>query len=221
MSFDRSKPSIQVLGALAAVLLLTQCVPPNPTPAPSPTPSPAEASLPALTQRGIGDLEVGPSLSQTEIEESLGISLTPKNQDEFCGLSIAEDIGLAIVTDENTAALSFIIENPALKTSEGIGVGSTYDEVVAAYGDLVEILDSSSQTGGPIIAVDDMTRPGASLTMESRLLAFDTDSNRTVTRVRTGMYPWVAYTDYCSQETASTTHARTGWPLTRLMPSAE
>lgn len=186
-----------------------------------PSPSDEAPSSTTLTQRGIGSLEVGPSLSQTDVEGYFGISLSPKNQDEFCRLAIAEDVGLAIVTDDYTATLAFIVENPDVRTAEDVGVGSSYGEVVAAYGDLVDVLDFPSQTGGPIIAVDDMAQPGADFTLESRLMAFDTDPDGTVTRVRVGMYPWATYTDYCSHDTAGITHTRTGWPLTRLTSQSD
>lgn len=195
-----------------------------------PTEAKAELAMPpsaavgptTLTQRGIGELEVGPSLSHTDIEAYFDIGFSPKNQGNSCRLSMAEDVGLAAVGDDYTAIWGFIVENPDIRTAENIGVGSSYEEVVAAYGELVDVLDFPSQTGGPIIAVDDMTQPGDDFTMESRLMAFDTDANGTVTRVRVGMYPWVIYTDYCSHDTASITHERTGWPLTRLLsPSGQ
>ena len=235
--------SLQFFGVLAAVLLLTQCAYPNPTPDPSreqtdpPTsisgmsPSaghtdvesansssaPEVPSSTLLTQRGIGELEVGPALSQTDVESYLGVSLTPKNQTEFCRLAIAEDVGVAIITNGETATWAFIVDNPAARTAKNIGVGSTYADILAAYGDAVSVLDRPSQTGGPIIAVDDLAHPSSEFTNDSRIMAFDTDSDGTVTRVRIGMYPWVTYTDYCSNDTVELTHKRTGWPLTRLV----
>ena len=141
----------------------------------------------------------------------------PKPQSEFCTLSINEDVGLAIVTNPDFATWAFIVDKPIVRTAKDIGVGSTYTDILAAYGDAVNVLDRPSQTGGSIVAVDDLAHPGSEFTYDSRIMAFDMDSEGTVTRVRVGMYPWVTYTDYCSNDTVELTHKRTGWPLTRLV----
>ncbi|MGC5172495.1 hypothetical protein ACLQ2Q_17810 [Microbacterium sp. DT81.1] len=169
-----------------------------------------------ITQRGIGPLEVGGALSTDDVESYLRVTFSPKSQTEDCWLNIAADAGLATVSDSYTATMAFIIEDPELRTAEGIGAGSTYDEVFDAYGeDIIEEYEYPSQTGGPMILVDDFSRPGAEPTEDSRLMAFDTDLEGTVTRVRVGMWPWVGFLDYCSDE-AGRSHANTGWPLTRL-----
>ena len=136
-----------------------------------------------------------------------------KGQTEHCGLAIAEDLGLAFVTDDDLGTLGVVSQNPALRTAEDIGVGSTSTEVARAYGERATVTSTVSQTGGPIVVVGD---EASSEDPDGfpRLLAFDTDTQRTVTRVRAGLAPWVRYTDYCSDD-AGRSHLRTGWPLTR------
>lgn len=169
-----------------------------------------------ITQRGIGSLEVGGALSTTDIETYFSLTFSPRSQTEYCSLNIQADVGLATVSNADTATMAFIIENPELRTAEGIGAGSTYDEVFNAYGEyIVDDYVYPSHTGGPMILVDDFSRPGAALTEDTRLMAFDTDPEGTVTRVRVGMWPWVGFLDYCSDD-AGRSHTRTGWPLTRL-----
>lgn len=167
-----------------------------------------------LTQRGLSGLEVGGSTSVSDVEAHFDFYFANNPQTDFCTLWIAEDQGIAIIASNDTATMAIVVEDPRPRTAEGIGVGSTFEEVTDAYGGLVTVLEDPSQTGGPIVVVDDLTRPGAELTEDSRLMAFDTDTDRRVTRVRVGMWPWVGYSDYCSDDADRAT-GHTGWPLTR------
>lgn len=188
---------------------------PGPTeqglPEQGPTEQSSAPSSSGLTQRGIGNLEVA-TTSIFDVEKALDIEFFYSMQTEKCSLAIAEDRGLAVVRTPEGMTMAFITDDPRLRTAENIGVGSSFDDVVTAYGGLVTELDRPSQTGGPIVVVDDLSNPGAELTDESRLFAFDTDTTGTVSRVRAGMWPWVGYIDYCSNDAHRT--KETGWPLT-------
>lgn len=206
-----------VVAALLTAGALQPADPPaSPRPAPSERPVPSDPGRILLTPRGLSDLEVGASTSISDVENYLGRrgGLYLAGQTDECGLAIAEDLGMAFVTDENQGITALINQDPQLRTAEGVGVGSTLQSVQLAYPELVTVLDSASQTGGPIVVVDDLTQPGAPLTADSRLMAFDTDAGRVVTRMRVGMWPWVGYTDYCSDD-AGDNYKTTGWPLTR------
>lgn len=200
-----------LLTLLVATGLLATCSsPPLESPGQGLTEQFPAPKSPGLTQRGIGDLEVA-TTSIFDVEKALDIEFFYAGQTEKCSLAIAEDRGLAVVKTPEGMTMSFITDDPRLRTAESIGVGSSIDDVVVAYGGLVHELDRASRTGGPIVVVDDLSNPGAELTDESRLFAFDTDTTGKITRVRVGMWPWVGYIDYCSDD--ANRPISTGWPL--------
>ena len=165
-----------------------------------------------LTQDGIAGLVVATD-SVYDVQQALDVEFLSAGQTEDCVLHSDTERGVAVVTTAAGMNLAFVIEDPRLRTQEGVGVGSTIDEVTHAYGDLVTVTDWPSQTTGPIVMVSDQADPAAEVDERTRLYGFDTDAELTVTRVRIGMWPWVGYTDYCSDQASRP--AGTGWPLTR------
>jgi hypothetical protein len=170
-----------------------------------------------LTQDGLGELYLGSrdalSLSITDVETWLDEALSPKNQTGECSLATNEDLGIALVTDPYGGVMGFVIDNQQVTTPEGIRVGSTAEDLEAAYGDSLEIVEGAlSNSGGPLALVDDTESPGAAPDATSRHLAVDTDPAGTVTRLKAGYWPWMGYPDYCEVESPSPQD--TGWPLT-------
>lgn len=179
--------------------------------------SPGADDAIVLTQDGLGELDLGSrdalSLSIMDVEAWLGEALSPKPQTGECTLATNEDLGIALVADPYDGVMGFVIDNPDVTTPEGIRVGSTTEELDAAYGDSIGFVEGAlSNSGGPLAIVDDTENPGAAPDATSRHLAFDTDPEGTVTRLKSGYWPWMGYPDYCEVESASPQD--TGWPLT-------
>lgn len=168
-----------------------------------------------LHQDGIGGIRLErerQSLSVTDVETWLGTDLALNPQTDSCALGINEDLGIAVMYDHDTGVLGFVFDNSQVTTSEGIGVGSTVEDVAAAYGRGAAVLSEVvSQTGGPLVLVSDADFPEAPPGPRTLHLAFDSDEAGKVTRLRAGFWPWVAYRDYCSAEDGKRWH--TGWPL--------
>lgn len=197
-----------------AALLLGGCVPGPPEPVPPPpTPSPTDAVV--VGQGGLPGLEVRRDLldvSVAELESALGAEgemlLAP--QSGSCGLASLEDAGVAAVTDDDQAVLAYVLERADVRTTEGVAVGSSVDDVLRTYGDLAVVLDTVSVTGGPVVVVRDLEQPDRS--PEGTLTyGFDTGADGRVTRVRAGLWPWTAHTTYCDDEAPRA--GATGWPL--------
>jgi hypothetical protein len=191
--------------------------PPLPDPTTStPVPPPPDDAI-IVTQDGLGDLDLGAretlSLSLTDVETWLGEPLSPKPQTDECVLATNEEFGIALVTDQYNGVMGFVLDHQDVVTSEGIRVGSTSDELIAAYGESLRQVDgATSVSGGPLIFVDDDDAPGAPPDSTSRHLAFDLDAEGTVTRLKSGYWPWMGFRDYC--EAVSDSPEDFGWPLT-------
>lgn len=171
-----------------------------------------------LTQDGLNELLLGGrdglSLSITDVESWLGQDLFLAPQTGDCTLAIDEDLGIAVLTDEKNGVMGFVLDNPQITTPEGIQVGSTAADLEAAYGEAIGVVEGAlSHSGGPLALVDDSENPGSPPGPNSRHLAFDTDEDGAVTRLKAGYWPWMGYTDYCSPE--SDNPQNTGWPVTR------
>lgn len=197
-----------------AALLLGGCVPgpPGPVP-PPPTPSPTDAVV--VGQGGLPGLEVRRDLldvSVAELESALGAEgemlLAP--QSGSCGLASLEDAGVAAVTDDDQAVLAYVLERDDVRTTEGVAVGSSVDDVLRTYGDLVVVLDTVSVTGGPVVVVRDLEQPDRS-PAGTLTYGFDTGADGRVTRVRAGLWPWTAHAAYCDDQAPRA--GATGWPL--------
>ena len=228
----------QVATVLAVVILLglagchsgddVRPVPPVTTsPTSSPVTSAAGPSAPVTSvppqswsvvrPDGIGDLVIQRDvldLSVSDLEEALDAVgeafLAPQGED--CGLAVLERQGIAAVTDSDLAITALVLQTDTVRTARGIGLGSSTQDVVAAYGaGAVAVLDDrESPTGGPILVIADEARPDA-VDATSLHLAFETDADGLVTRLRAGHAPAVALGDYCS---AVADHPeRVGWPL--------
>lgn len=177
---------------------------------------------PVLAQDGLGgELTLhreALDVSVSDVEAVYGgLFLAPQTED--CALGASEEQGIAIAFDpSSTGVRLFIVEDPALRTREGIGVGSSTEEILAAFGpeDVAVLDDVPSQTDGPLVVVADLENPDASPGPSSLHYGFDTDGDGLVTRVRAGFWPYVAYTDYCSPEAPE--GPTSGWPLTRSVP---
>ena len=202
------------LGAALAVLGLVGCS------SSSAQDDPTTPGVVLLRQNGFaGDLTLrrdSLDLSVSEVEDSLRTDLLLAPQTQTCSLGVARGPRFAVVYDAATTGVyAFVIEDPAIRTPEGIAAGATLEEIRSAYGpDRMAVLDGVvSPTGGPLVVVDDLQLPGREPGPSTLHYGFDTDDAGRVTRLRAGFWPYVAYADYCSP--AAATPGRTGWPLTR------
>ncbi len=155
-------------------------------------------------------------LSASDIETALGAALAFKPQTEFCSLGLEESTGIAVILDDDMAALGFVVENDGFHTPGGIGMGSTSEELADVFGDenIVELYDGQSRTGGSVVVVADQDHPEAAPGPGSLHYAFDTDGSGTVRRLRAGYWPYVSYPDYCLP--AAVENHYPGWPLEDL-----
>jgi len=206
--------------ALLVAVLAAGCAFPDP-PVPDPTPEPPQGEV--LAQDGFPGMRLDRellSLSVTDVESVLGELLVLKRQTDRCGIGTAARRGLAIVYDDDTAVLGLVTADPAVRTPEGVGIGSSTEDLATTYGGAASVLDGAvSQTGGSLVLVADLQDPGAAPGPSSLVYGFETDATGRVTRIRAGFWPWVGYTDYCSPEADRA--YRTGWPLTRHQGSED
>jgi hypothetical protein len=186
---------------------------------PDPTPTPDDSGGEVVV--GLGEL-AGLALNRerldvslSEVEEAVGSEMLVAGQTSDCQLGISEGQGLAVITDGKSAVLGFVLEREDARTREGVSVGDSLADIRDVYGtDRVAVFpDIPSQTGGPIVVVEDLERLGSTPGPDTIHYGFDTAADGSVTRIRTGYWPWVSYTDYCSPNALNP--QRTGWPLTR------
>ncbi|SDE32952.1 hypothetical protein [Auraticoccus monumenti] len=192
---------------------------PSPTPVPPPVPDPpAPEPTPApdgvvLTPRSLGHLTLdGPeTLAVWDVEEAFDASgeFLYAGQTDECGLGTHEGYRVAVVMDSIQAVQAFVVENAEVVTQEGVALGSSTEDVVAAYGlENVYTAPVDSRAGGPLLVVGDGSGPPT----EGQLsYAFDTDAAGEVTGLRAGAWPWIGYRDYCSDSAGRP--EGTGWPL--------
>jgi len=166
MTFARSC-YIAVAGAMLVALSLAACAQPvsvalptpSSTPSAAPTPAPSRPALAELhlSPAGLGDLVVGAPVPETPAEIAiveydptgcLVDGSTLSEGDPGAGLwasTYPGDRPFDVVTDgrvKTAPITSILVASPAVSTDAGIAVGSTLDEVLAAYPAISAIPDS-------------------------------------------------------------------------------
>lgn len=115
-------------------------VSPSASPTPSPTPSaadPADPSTWVVTQEGMGPFRLGASFADAS-------ALVPNGQSACTGVTYGFDNALWVAEGNNTPGTVQMVlwdggqGGPGPVTAEGIGIGSSADEVRAAYPDATE-----------------------------------------------------------------------------------
>ena len=152
------------------------------------------------TQFGIGD--AGPGDSVSSVEAYLGTSYSSVVLEEpGCTVLFDEGSGLGVVTSGDGIVQTHIIWNPAVRTPEGIGVGSTYEELVGTYPDWVSegVYDGyTTSQGGRFVALE-ISAPGTTPDNSStgRHMLFELDAQERVFAYRVGAPPFVFHTEVC------------------------
>lgn len=177
---------------LPAALLLVACTTRESPPAEAARSAPADTSTAwALDATSFGPVKVGITLA--ELNSVLGEQLAPAYQisttcDHVDPASFPDGV---IVMIENDSVARFDVENPAVRTREGAGVGDLETAVVALYGSNIAV--TPHKYTGPEGHYLTVTPPGDSL----HLIIFETDGQKVLT-MRAGRRPAVEYVEGCA-----------------------
>jgi hypothetical protein len=153
----------------------------------------ASAADPILTPDGLGPVKIGSSLAA--LQNALGQRIDIRSKDCVLfadpgrhrpGVSYMIEerrvtrIGIDYYRDSNYPL--------TVRTLAGVGLGSTEDEVIKAYGDRVRVEPYDGDPSWHHLYVDEPDH--------SRGIAFDTDGKK-VKSMRIGEYPSLRYTEGC------------------------
>lgn len=178
---------------LLCALALPACKPRDQSPA-----AEAAATVPAdtgaswvLDAASFGKVKTGITLEA--MNQLLGEQLVPAYQmsatcDHVDPASFPDGV---IVMIENDTVARFDVENPAIRTREGAGVGDLEADVVRRYGSSIRV--SPHKYTGPEGHYLTVTPASDSL----HLIIFETDGQR-VTTMRAGLRPAVEYVEGCA-----------------------
>jgi hypothetical protein len=217
------------LGLFVAVLLLTGCGTDDPaaesgrlTSTTDVTSSdPSESGLDGdtpITASGIGGLEAGMSLADARKVLTSELVLSGFEDNEgYCWLGevegLEEDFSLLFLSpardkpvdnpdDGELGRVSVYadLNDSAAQTDKGVGIGSTKEEVEAAYPGVVGATGHNYVEGGEYldIGTSDGSGEGAGDDPDGRLLRFETDENGKVTAVHGGLADAVRLVEACS-----------------------
>jgi hypothetical protein len=147
----------------------------------------------ALTADGLGKVKIG--MTFAEAEKALGTALKPRDETQVpqCYYTSHADEAEAgvIYMLENAGTITRIDvkSNSTIRSTAGIGIGSTEAEIHAAYGDGV-IVQPHKYLGedSHYLSIDSADH--------SHAILFETDKG-VVTTFRAGVHPSVAYVEGC------------------------
>lgn len=156
------------------------------------------ASPTTLTPSGLGVVQLG--MSAIEAQTALGAAFSPMTagSDVACWMTRRADGRAADVfyTVENDRITRIDINTgasagtpSAVKTAEGIGIGTSEADLLKAYGKSAKVMPNKYDPNGHTIAVDN---PGA-----KSALVFETSAGK-VTTFRAGHHPAVDTVEGCS-----------------------
>lgn len=183
---------------------------------PNPVPTPPTGGL-VLEQGGLPGMLLNRDVLNVgvpDLEAAFGGkgSFFLAGQTEKCGLAINKGLGIAATTNPDLAIVAVMVQTPGAQTKEGVKIGDSIDNVLSTYANAHAEVDTRiSRTGGPLVLVNDLETPDREPDMQSLLYVFETDTSRTVTRIRAGFLPYVLYVDYCSEKASRPESI--AWPL--------
>ncbi len=156
----------------------------------------ADDPAPIFSANGYGDVRIGMKVEQMErvLHQKLpynpfdnhGCSLFTTPQMELIGLSFVMDHKELVRI--NVDYFSASSQPRAIKTADGIGLGSSEEELLTAYGAAAAVTPNSGDPTWHTVTVDSADHGGG--------LIFETDS-KTIKSMRGGSYPAIALPSGC------------------------
>ncbi len=144
-----------------------------------------------LTEHGIGPVRVGMTLAEVAGATIAGIRLVGTDSTECSYLSWRDGPPGVLIMAEGGRVVRIDVRNPAIKTPEGIKIGSTEAEVQQRYAGLVEAQPHKYSDGHYLVVTP--RNPADS----NLRIVFETDGKKVET-FRGGLVPQVQYVEGCS-----------------------
>lgn len=110
-----------------------------------------------LSEEHIGGLQLYDNINSKEFIKKYGIKIQRLENDLFDYYKLSNDLTIAV--NKNRQIIRIIIDDTSgnsIKTSKGIGVGSSVDEIIKVYGN--NYYKRMSDTGVPVIGYVDKER---------------------------------------------------------------
>lgn len=168
---------------------------PGPGPIP-PAPGPDEVDPLYGYWSGLGTARIGDSVES--VERALGIEFDepePQNDAGDCLLAVSPTVRLGLVVADPGGVQAFVVTTedvPFVSSTEmPVGVGSTVQDVVAAFPNWVGTDSYSSLAGGERIVVTPQELQGRALLMEA-------DADGIIRQYRVGVDDYALQVDFCS-----------------------
>lgn len=139
----------------------------------------------ALTPQGLGDIMIGMTLAEASAAAGKELALDPSFPADGCNVVSLND-GVYMIFENGLLMRISVNKSANYRTPEGIMIGSTEDQVKAAYGDAL-IVEPHKYVDGHYLKTNQN---------ESGYM-FETNGS-TVTAMHAGRYPTVAYIEACS-----------------------
>lgn len=154
---------------------------------------------------GLGPLRLGMTIQEAANAAQVSFVTAPSTQSAVCQYYLPESydpaksqrtapidgIGLMVVNDQ--VIRIDIWPGSPIQTLSGLGIGSTVEEVEAAYDEQIEVTPHTYSDGGSYLT---LTPEASGSNLFS--LVFETDRDGKVTQFRTGQVPAVTWPEGCS-----------------------
>lgn len=158
----------------------------------------------AVSIGGLGPIRLGMTIQEAANAAQVSFVVAPLTQSAVCQYYLPEQydaqkaertapidgIGLMVV-NEQVIRIDIWPGSP-VKTRSGLGIGSTHEEVEAAYDAQIEVTPHPYTEGSYLTLTPDAS--GSNLYS----LVFETDKDGKVTQFRAGQLPAVTWTEGCS-----------------------
>ena len=144
-----------------------------------------------LTLRGLGQLDMGITITEANARHGLSLALDPADVMEGTNCAYLSDVegipALWIMLDGDRLVRVDVEDGSPVRTDRGVGIGATEAEVLAAYPDAAV---ANGAYGGHDLTVVDANQPGFEM-------IFQTDGRRVVA-FRSGLAEFVDWIEGCS-----------------------
>ena len=148
----------------------------------------------SLVIDGIGSIRVGMTLQEAANATGLTMATRGTYGHESCDYyeAIGSPSGISFMVSYGRI-VRVDIDNPAIKTPSGAGIGTSLDQIKALYPGKIKESDHQYVTGGKYLRFV----PEDAADQKYRIL-FETDEEGQVTRFRSGFEDEVGYVEGCS-----------------------